>query len=245
MDRIPALLGLSVLSLCATACGEAGVYWDVKYSPGYSPAPTTVSVVGVYQDGRLSNELRDEVDRGLGPAFGQATCEIAWGDKLRAAEPDFYEEIDRTTQSDGITEDTLDKFSQWAEGDVLLMVSLNIRRAGTQQGNSSIGGMTAGGLGGSSFNRPGGTGPMPGSRGRTGAPPPPSANRPGTWQGQQIRVSGILFSAKNHSSMGRITLNYLGSNIDEALRRFAKKVGEELRGSVCKGWKLAEPKAVF
>ena len=243
MDRTGPLLGLA-LALTTTACGEAGVYWDVKFSPGYAPGPTTVSVLGVYQDGRMSNELRDEVLRGLAPELGQPTCEIAWDDRLRAAEPDLYEEVDRTTQSDGITEDVLDKFTEWSEGDAILVVSLNIRRANQdQRGNGSIGTMTQGGLGGSSFNRPGG--PMPGSRGRTGAPLPPGAVRPNTWQGQQIRVSGILFSAKTHAPMGRIILNYLGTNIEDALRRFSKKFGEEMRGSVCKGWKLPEPKQAF
>jgi hypothetical protein len=228
-------------ALATCSCGEAGVFYDVKYSPGFSSGPVTVSVLGVYQDGRMSNELRDEVDARLAPVLGQPTCEVGWGDKLRTAEPDFFEEMDRATQADGITEETLDRFSGWAEGDAILVVSLNVRRGSTQPMPQTGTGTMNSGLGGSNFNR--GTGPLPGSRGRGGAPPTPGAIRPGTWQGQQIRIAGIFFSAKTHGPMGRIVLNYLGTNIDDALRRFVRKINEELPGSVCKGWKIEPPKA--
>ena len=133
------------------------MFYDVKYSPGFSAGPTTVSVLGVYQDGRMSNELRDEALARLSPVLGKPTCEIVWGDKLRAAEPDFFEEIDRSTQADGLTEETLDRFSGWAEGDTILVLSLNIRRGGASPAPPSAE------AGGSGFNR--GTGPLPGSRG--------------------------------------------------------------------------------
>ncbi len=233
MHKIQAFLGLS-LALATCSCGEAGVYYDIKYSPGFSSGPTTVSVLGVYQDGRMSNELRDEALARLAPVLGKPTCAIAWGEELRAAEPDFFDEVDRSTQSDGITEETLDRFSRWAEGDAILVLSLSFRRGGHSAAPPNPE------AGGSGFNR--GTGPMPGSRGRSAAAPPAGAGRPAMYPGQQIRIAGILFSAKSHAPMGRIILNYLGTNIDDALRRFAKKLGEELPGSVCKGWKLEPPK---
>ena len=78
----------------------------------------------------------------------------------------------------------------------------------------------------------GGTGPMPGSRGRGQPPPRPGAIRPDRWQGQEIRLAATLFSAKRHAAMGRIVLTYLATNRDEATKRFVKKVNETLPGSV-------------
>lgn len=237
MHILRSCLGLA-LAVATCSCGEAGVFYDVKYSPGFAAGPTSVSLLGVYQDGRMSNELRDEVVLKLAPVLGKNTCAVAWGETLRAAEPDFFEEVDRSTQADGVTEETLDRFSGWAEGDAILVVSVNVYRGGAAGAPPT--GSTTSGMGGSNFNQ--GTGPLPGSRGRAAPPPPPGAIRPGTWQGQQIRIAAILFSAKTHAPMGRIILNYLGTNIDDALRRFARKIGEELPGSVCKGWKIEAPK---
>lgn len=216
-----------------SACGEAGIYYDVKFAPGFSEGPTTVSVLGVYQDGRMSNEMWNELDARLAPVLGQPSCEAAWGDELRRANPDVFEQIDRTSQAEGVTEDMLDRFSDAAAGDAILVISMHVRRASEVAPVSAAAPPVGVGA----------TGPMPGSRGGRGGPPPrPGAIRPDRWQGQEIRLAATLFSAKRHQPMGRIILTYLGTNIDDATRRFVKKIGETLPGSVCKGWKVDQVK---
>lgn len=225
------------LAALTCSCGEAGVYYDVKFAPGFAPGPTTVSVLGVYQDGRMSNETWNELDARLAPVLGQPSCEAIWGEDFRRSNPDLFEQIDRTSQAEGVTEDMLDRFSEAALGDAIMVISLHVRRAPEVPPTSpGVPGVGLTGTNGSNSQ----TGPMPGSRGpRPGTPPPrPGAIRPDRWQGQEIRLAATLFSAKSHQPMGRIILTYLGTNIDDASRRFAKKVGESLPGSMCKGWKV-------
>lgn len=227
----PLEVGLAAsLGLLACSCGETGVYYDVKFAPGFSEGPTTVSVIGVFQEGRMSSEMWNEVDAKLAPVLGQKSCPVIWGDDLRRSNPDIFEQIDRATQSEGITEDMLDRFSDASEGDAVMVVSLHVRTtpvvAPTNQG--SLGPTNP--YGGSA------TGPMPGSQGRRTPPPRPTSIRPDRWQGQEIRLAATLFSAKRHAAMGRVVLTYLGTNLDDAMKRFVAKVGETLPGSVCKGW---------
>ncbi len=224
-----------------SACGEAGIYYDVKFAPGFSEGPTTVSVLGVYQDGRMSNEMWNELDARLAPVLGQPSCEAAWGDDLRRANPDVFEQIDRTSQAEGVTEDMLDRFSDAAAGDAILVISMHVRRS-LEVAPVSAAASPAGV--GNPYGPTGATGAMPGSRqgSRNGPPPRPGAIRPDRWQGQEIRLAATLFSAKRHQPMGRIILTYLGTNIDDATRRFVKKIGETLPGSVCKGWKVDQVK---
>lgn len=219
----------------ASGCGEAGVYYDVKFAPGYGPGPTTVSVLGVFQDGRMSNEMWNEVDARLAPTLGEPTCDALWGEAFRRAQPDLFEQLDRASQADGVTEEMLDRFSEAAVGDAILLISLHIRRAGAPGSKQGYDPMS-----GNARNPYSATGPMPGQRrGQQGlAPVRPGAIRPDRWQGQEIRLAATLYSAKQHAPMGRIILNYLGTNIDDATRRFVSKLGETLPGSVCKGWKM-------
>lgn len=220
------------LAALTCSCGEAGVYYDVKFAPGFAPGPTTVSVLGVYQDGRMSNETWNELDARLAPVLGQPSCEAIWGEDFRRSNPDLFEQIDRTSQAEGVTEDMLDRFSEAALGDAIMVISLHVRRVAESgaQGDAT---------GAGSRNPYSATGPLPGSRGARGGPPPrPGAIRPDRWQGQEIRLAATLFSAKSHQPMGRIVLTYLGTNIDDATRRFVKKIGESLPGSMCKGWKV-------
>lgn len=228
------VLAASIAGLTC-ACGEAGVYYDVKFAPGYAPGPTTVSVLGVFQDGRMSNEMWNEVDARLAPVLGQPSCEAIWGEAFRRAQPDLFDQLDRTSQADGVTEEMLDRFSEAAQGEAIMVISLHIRRTAAQGATSGVDPMA-----GSQRNPYSATGPMPGQRrGQQGMTPVrPGAIRPDRWQGQEIRLAATLYSAKQHAPMGRIILNYLGTNVDDATRRFVRKIGETLPGSVCKGWKM-------
>jgi hypothetical protein len=181
---------------------------------------------GVYQDGRMSTETWHELDARLAPVLGKPTCEALYGEMLRSHDPELLEAVDRSSQSEGITEDLLDRFSSAAEGDAILVVSLRIRGASGAQ-PSTAGNPDATGLMG--------RGAMPGQRMR-GAPPPIRLNT--GYRDAEIRLAATLFSAKKHTSMARLTFVYNSTNLEEAIQKFVAKVGEALPGSVCKGWKL-------
>jgi hypothetical protein len=226
MRAPPAFLGL-VIAAATVSCNEAGVQYEAKFAPGFQAGPTTVSVFGVYQEGRMSTESWHEIDARLAPVLGKPSCDVLYGALLRSHDPELLDQVDRSSQQEGITEDLLDRFSSAAEGDAILVVSLRIKGASGSP-TSAANTPDATGLMG--------RGGMPGSRYR-GAPPAPIRLN-ASYRDAEIRLAATLFSAKKHTSMARLTFVYQSTNLEEAIQKFAAKIGEALPGSVCKGWKL-------
>ena len=216
-----ALLALILATLCA-ACDEVGSSVNVKTAPGFTPGPATVSVLGVFRDGRMSTDAWTPLGPPLSAALGQMAdlCDVAYSERLQQAQPDLYTFLEEDTRMNGITEDMLTKMAPKAEGDLILTVTIHGRivQAAAHddmapQSQPAI--------------RPGA------GRARPGARPSPSR---GTAPGG-LQFTATLFSVPKQKSVARMNMAYGGTSVEEAFRRFAEEVAKLVPGGTCKGWK--------
>jgi hypothetical protein len=225
------LLGL-LLSASTSACvDDASV--TVKYVDGYQPGRTSISVLGVFRDGRMSVDTWTPIAPLLSTALGTEgadVCEPAFGAQLQREHEDVFSSIDDDVRNNGITEDLLTKLATRAQGDVILTISVH----GSVQTGSDSTAQGARGAAPPPAMRGQGAGAGAGGRGRGGAgrrdlPPRSSVPKP-------LELSATLFSIKLHKQIARLTMSYTGTSTEEALRRFATEVAALAPGSTCRGW---------
>jgi hypothetical protein len=210
--------------LATTSCAEGSANFHLRYEPGFVPGPTTISLLGVFHEGRMNRETWAQIGPPLSALLGQRTCEVAYGDRLGNADPELYAAIDESVKSEGVTEELLTRLAPAAEGDLILVVSLTGHTtisSGIEDGSAPGGGRV----------------PQPGSGSRM------RNNRaPGGTQGRgaelpEIEISGTLFSARSHRRVARIHMAYSGSDLPEAIGKFVRRTGEMVPGSSCRGWR--------
>jgi hypothetical protein len=212
---------LLALGLAAGACAEEDLSFAVKYAPGYSNVATSVSVFGIFKDGRMSPEAWDE----LGPRFSRAlratSCDAAISSELRRSGAALYGAVDDASREEGITEPMLDRFAPAAIGNSILVITISghapkakdARHAATR----------------SQMGRGGG-------RGRRSAPRNPGGRGPAS-SNDVFEVSASLYSGPQHQSVALVAMSYTGASEEEALAKFIAKLGATFPGATCAGWK--------
>ena len=213
-------IGLA-LSLGTASCAEGSANFHARYDPGFTPAPTTVSVFGVLHEGRMSHEAWEKIGPRLSATLGQRACEAGYGDRLSASLPDLHAAVEESVRAEGVTEELLQRLSTSAEGEMILVLTLNthtIISRGVEAGLA-----------------PNGT--MPGSGGRTPVARGPSGPTGRGAELSEIGISATLFSVRLHRSVARLGMAYGGSNLAEAIGKFVSRVGALVPGSRCVGWR--------
>src|SRR5689334_9806409 len=103
-----------LLALGVASCGAEDAQFDVKSAPGFARGQTTVSVFGVFHDGRMSPESWLELGPSISAMLGQKSCDTAYGEGLQKGNPEMFTAADEDTRANGITEDLLQKFAAMA-----------------------------------------------------------------------------------------------------------------------------------
>jgi hypothetical protein len=222
----PGLLAL----LGATSCAEGGADFHVKSEPGFTEGPTTISVFGVFHKGRMSPESWAQIGPPLSATLGQKACEVAYGDKLAGESPELYAAVDESVKNEGITEELLERVAPSAQGDLILVVSMN--------GHTTISrGEDGPSQSGSGAPQPGrGRGGGGGGRTRGGGQGQSTPRGRGA-ETSELEISGTLFSVSRRRSVARLNMVYAGSNLDDAIGKFVHRIGTMVPGSSCKGWR--------
>jgi hypothetical protein len=210
---------LGILLAASAASCEAGTQYTVRYAPEWRPARNTVAVFGVFQGGRMSPDAWYPLSSRVSAAFGRTSaCPAAFGDTLRRADPELYSKLDEDVAANGIAEDILEGVAGKTDAEVIVTLSVHGRvdkvRAPSVGADPTMPGY------------------RPGAGGRTGR-----RQRGGQvvgWSG--LELSASLYSVKLRRAVGRITLLYSGTSMDEAVTQFSAKLAEELPGSTCHGW---------
>jgi hypothetical protein len=213
-----------LLALAAASCADDASV-SVKYAQGYTPARASVSVLGVFRDGRMSMDAWTPMGPLVSSALGAGTaevCEPAYGERLQHQNEELFSSIDAEVRNDGITEDLLVKLAPRAQGDLILTITMHGAIAATEEKRPASGGR---------------------------APPPPMGGRgrgarggnireaPPRWtSGRPLELSASLFSVSKRQQVARLSLTYTGTSVEEATRRFATEVGAMIPGGSCKGW---------
>ena len=216
-----------LLLVLAAGCSDAS--FRVRMPEGFHEAHRTVSVIGVYREGRLSPDYFEQIAPTIAGALGQG-CEQGYGETLKSANPDLYEELDQESRQDGVTDDVLARLSPGALGDTLMVIQLygpigppakHKTRAGTAAPLPST--------------------PAPYSRGAgtmSGRNPAPATEDPrGGSSTQDVQIAATLYSRNDHTFIGEVALTYNGKDVDSALRRFGQRLSTEMSGAKCAGWK--------
>jgi hypothetical protein len=210
------------LSLATASCAEGGADFHARFEPDFTPGPTTVSVFGVFHDGRMSHESWEKIGPRLSPMLGQKACEVGYGDRLSTERPDLFAAVDASVRDEGITEGLLEQLAPSAEGEMILVVTLSgyTVRAKDMDEERTQNGSTPRRTSGSQL--------------RSG---PPRSGRGHGAELNEIGISGTLFSARTHHPVARLSMVYSGLNLDDAIGKFVGRLATTIPGSTCKGWR--------
>jgi hypothetical protein len=264
-EKIPASPGI-VLSLltayafaaCATP-GEGQPEVNVAPPPD-SVKPESVSVFGIFRNGRMSPEAWEDFGKALSAPFSAGICQASYDVVFTNANPGLADAIDEYTKENGVSDELLEKFAPLAKGDTILLIALDgqlpkpasasAEKAAQSAQNPSPSGQgnsggSGAGLGGGQGGGPGGgrgMGRGGGGMGRGGmggrrsqsAPAPHAKSDKGSWE-----LTAYFYSVRLRQSTRQVNLTQQGQDIDGDLKLFAAKLGTEMPGVPCHGWESA------
>ena len=212
------ILRLSI-ALFVTACGGGSARFTTQTAAGLVPAPHTVSVLGVYKDGRMALGSWNKLAPHFASALGSAPCEIGF-DALVTSNQDLANSIDEYARDQGPTSQLLTALAPAARGDLLMVVTLASRpledpaEAGPPVGAPVPNGMV--------------TQRKRHSHGQNAAGNAVDPNR--------LEVSASLFSVTQNHPVLLVSLSYAGQNTEDALTRFSAELARAIPNSRCVGW---------
>src|SRR5262249_1056360 len=68
--------------LAAMGCASEDAHFEVQSAPDFRSQGVSLSVFGVFRDGRMSVDAWDQLGPKLSPSFGNAMCDVAFGKRL-------------------------------------------------------------------------------------------------------------------------------------------------------------------
>jgi hypothetical protein len=226
MTRSLAMLSLLV---ALASCADDGPRFSVNYAPGFVKDGLSISVLGVFRDGRMSPEAWDELGPRFSAALHREECDVAMSTRLRAQQPAVFTDFDRVAREDGITDELLDRVAPTAAGDSILVLTVAGRPPGAKDGGAGGGSASAPAL--STTGRGGRGG------GRRGGAPRSAPSHPHHGPDTNVfEISASLFSKRQHQSVAMVAMTYTGSSEEEAIARFVEKLAAAFPGAVCAGW---------
>lgn len=220
------IAALLAFGLASTACGEEDVNFAVKYAPGYSNNGNTISIFGIFRDGRMSPEAWDDLGPRFSAAFHDNSCGVAISSELRRSNLALFTAVDDAGREEGVTDVLLDRFAPAAIGNSILVITIAGHAPKAKDPAHAATRSQMGGMG-----RGGGVGRRPNA-----APREPD-RRKGGRPGDVFEISASLFSNPQHQSVAQVAMAYKGASEEEALAKFVAKLGEAFPGAVCRGWK--------
>jgi hypothetical protein len=228
-----ALLPLTLLaSFLLGGCADEGAQFDVKYAPEFhKTAPTPVSILGVFREGRMSPETWDDIGARISPVFGKDSCPIGFNTRLLSDKPSLAESIDDYARENGVTDDLLDQLAPAATGDNVLVITVAGRPNVVKQATAANASTPS-------------AGPTAQSRGmgrRGGAMGLPASMRPGAVDQNAFEMSASLFSLHDHHTIAVVSMGYAGTSGAEALQKFVAKLRESFGALPCVGWHMDAP----
>jgi hypothetical protein len=210
------------------SCSDPYARFNTRFASDFAPGAHSVSVFGIFRDGRMSSDTWDEVGPKLSAAFGSGTCDAAYRNDLVTANPPLSSAIDDYVRANGIGDELLDALAPAASGDLVVVFTVagHVTSAGIDGGAASVLPPTPQA---SMMRNPRyrGVQPMPGG----GGVPRSFGGSAGT-----LEMSASLFSVTLHRSVALVEMKYYGESLDDALSQLAAKLRSSLPGSTCTPW---------
>jgi hypothetical protein len=216
----------------AAACGTPDARFSTKLASDFAPAHRTVSVLGVYKDGRMSSDSWEAIAPRLSQALGAAQCDAAYTAGFVAANETLSSAIDDYAQSNGPTDELLAQLAPAAMGDLVLVMTVAGKLPIKQTQRPESGPTPAPNIGpGGGQGRSTGAAPSRGGRGSLGRRAPS-----GERDTNELDLSASLFSIAQGRSVALVAMEYSGDSVDDALARFSAELARSLPAAKCVGW---------
>jgi hypothetical protein len=217
-----------VIAICG--CGSSDAEFATKYASDFRREGATISVFGVYKDGRMSADAWNDLSPRFASVFGSGSCEVVYGDALLANDAALASAIDDRARLEGVTDELAGVFAPAAAGDAIALVTVlgfpsnEPRRTGASKTQS--GPTTSSMRGGRRGGRSGGHG---------GGQPTPQRDEDAPHDAFEVSIS--FYSVREHRTVGVVSMKYNGTNPDAGVAGFVEKVRAELPNAKCLGWK--------
>jgi len=202
----------------------------VESAPEFVQQPTTVSVLGVFRDGRMNPDAWEQIGGTLSQPFHEALCPAGYGPTLREKQPDLALAVDRATREEGLSDELLDKVAPMAQGELVMAVTLYRYVPRPSHPTTTAPMATAAPPGGAMGSRGGGGGFGRGTGGGGSGPPPQDVEE------SVFEISVSLFSVKQHHLVARLDMRSSVDEMDKAMLGLQTRLGTVLPQSKCVGW---------
>jgi hypothetical protein len=229
------IAALATLALSSVTACSGDTQFTTRTAPEFSQGRHTLSVFGVFKDGRMSSDAWETIGPRLSAPFGSA-CAAAYGTPLFTAKPALSSAIDDYARANGVGDELLDQFAPAATGDLILVVTVAGRVGKTEGPGAPETSAISGGAPATSRSGAGGTSGF----GRGGGGHFPSGPRRRVDE-TSFEMSASLFSVSLHRSVALVAMQYAGSSVDDAVAKLAAKLGATIPGSTCGGWNWDAP----
>jgi hypothetical protein len=204
--------------LCMAACSTGGAQFTTQTADSFVPAPHTVSVLGVYKEGRMALGTWEKLGPHLVQALGSARCDVAF-DSLTTSNQELADAIDEYAREEGPTGNLLAKLAPAARGDLVMVITFAGRPPEQAEKGPPEGAPV--------FNGMGTRRKVPGRARNGGA---------GAYDPNAVNVSASLFSVAQKHPVALVRMIYHGENADDAMTRFGAEIARAIPGSKCVGW---------
>jgi hypothetical protein len=246
---LPRIVSTGLLTLAAAwatlvvSCADDAQF-TTRFIPDYPTSPhASVSVFGVYKDGRMSSEAWDLVaaqllgtaDAAIEPPPPDSPdaslppgpeCNAAYSTSLVTKDMGLFTAVDQYARANGVTEGLLEKFAPSAKGDLIMVITISGHVPTTDAGDTPSMQTNQPPMGGS------GRGGMVGRRGMGGA----TSGMRRVENRDALEMSATLYSKSLARSVGLVGMSYTGKSADEGLKQFVAKLRTVLPASPCAGW---------
>jgi hypothetical protein len=216
---------------CASCAGE-DAHFDVQFAPEFKGQGVSVSVFGVFRDGRMSVDAWDELGPKLSPSFGSGMCDVAYGKRLLESNGSVARDVDDESRENGVTDELLGRFGSRAKGEAILVLTMAGEVAGARDA-------------GASANAVAPPAPPPPTRGRGGRRGrsmggPPGGRSRGA-ERSSFELSASLFSVRLGRPVAVVSMTYTGVSHAEALEKFRRELEKTFPRAACAGWDWDAP----
>jgi len=223
--RLRQIVSIAVVVLAAS-CGSEEAQFTTRFASDFPQSShAKLSVFGVFRDGRMNSEAWDEFGPKLTTALRAAPCEVAYSNELISSDGALSAAVDDYARANGVTDDLLGAFAPKAQGDSILLITI----AGHPP-------RPLGDAGAPTRSAPAQQPMRGGGRRGMGGSTPSMDPRAGTDR-SEFDISASVFSIAQSHSVALVSMSYSGRSVDEAVNKFAQKLGETLPGAACVGWK--------
>jgi hypothetical protein len=217
-----------LLLVLALGCdSDTAIPVSVKFVSDFAPHRQSVSVLGVYRDGRMSADAWDLLAEDVSSALGAVRCDAAY-DAWTRSDPALAAAVDDVARADGPTDALLAEIAPAASGELIVVVSMNGQVRQRQTGDAGAAQSSAPAAGGlqASGRR------ARGARRRSGQSPADAET-----ESNMLELTATFYSVRQQRSVAQMELHYAGESLNEAATVFGRKLAQVIPSAHCVGWR--------